>query len=52
MFEKQLKDNAVWKGLKFVKEGRTYPLGGDMWLFGGPESAELLANKIVELLAK
>lgn len=52
VFEKQLKDNAVWKGLKFVKEGRTYPLGGDMWLFGGPESAELLANKIVELLAK
>lgn len=52
VFENQLKDNAVWKSLNFVKENRTYPLGGDMWMFGGPQSAELLVNKAVELLTK
>jgi ferric hydroxamate transport system substrate-binding protein len=52
VFEKQLKDNAVWKGLAFVKENRTYPLGGDMWLFGGPLSAKLIVEKAVSLLAK
>lgn len=25
-------------------------LGGDMWLFGGPSSAKLFVEKVVELL--
>ncbi|GLF94979.1 ABC transporter substrate-binding protein [Streptomyces yaizuensis] len=32
-------DNAVWKGLKFVKEDRVLPLDPGTWLFGGPLSA-------------
>lgn len=52
VFEKQLKDNAVWTGLNFVKENRTYSLGGDTWFFGGPLSAEIIVNKAVELLTK
>lgn len=50
VFEKQLKDNAVWKGLAFVKENRTYSLGGDMWLFGGPLSIKGIVDKTVSLL--
>ena len=46
IYEKQLKDNAVWKNLNFVKEERLYDLGGDTWLYGGPLSAETLLNKI------
>ncbi len=51
-FENQLKDNAVWNGLNFVKEERYYALGGDMWLFGGPLSSERVVEKVVELLTQ
>ncbi|PYI56351.1 ABC transporter substrate-binding protein [Paenibacillus flagellatus] len=50
VFEKQLKDNAVWKGLAFVKENRTYALGGDMWIFGGPLSIQKIVEKTVSVL--
>ncbi|RKN85089.1 iron-siderophore ABC transporter substrate-binding protein [Paenibacillus ginsengarvi] len=50
IFENQLKDNAVWKGLAFVKEKRTYGIGGDMWLFGGPLSIQKIVDKTVSLL--
>ncbi|GFZ94827.1 ferrichrome ABC transporter substrate-binding protein [Paenibacillus marchantiophytorum] len=52
VFAKQLKDNDVWKSLTFVKESRLYPLGGDMWLYGGPGSLKLLVEKTVEQLTK
>ncbi len=45
-------DNPVWKSLKFVEEGRVYPLGGDTWLYGGPISAEILVDKVVEAVTK
>lgn len=51
-FETVLKDNPVWNGLTFVKEERHYGLGGDMWLFGGPLSAELVVQKAVQLLTQ
>ncbi|MNO36466.1 Fe(3+)-citrate-binding protein YfmC precursor [compost metagenome] len=51
VFEDQLKDNKVWTNLNFVKENRTYALGGDSWVFGGPLSAKTIVNKAVELLA-
>ncbi|MNP75517.1 hypothetical protein D3C76_1725850 [compost metagenome] len=51
IFEKQLKDNQVWKNLNFVKEKRTYALGGDAWVFGGPLSAEVIVNRVASLLA-
>lgn len=44
-------DNPVWQNLEFVKEGRTYSLGGDTWLFGGPVSAEIFAEKVAGALA-
>lgn len=50
IYENQLKDNKVWNGLKFVKENRTYPLGGDAWLFGGPLSAKVVVDRIVNIL--
>lgn len=52
IFENQLKDNAVWNGLDFVKENRHYSLGGDMWLFGGPISSERVIHTVVELLTQ
>ncbi|QUW20692.1 iron-siderophore ABC transporter substrate-binding protein [Sporosarcina sp. Marseille-Q4063] len=48
IYENQLKENAVWKNLNFVKEDRLFNLGGDTWLYGGPLSAETLLNKIVD----
>ncbi|HEX5564451.1 MAG TPA: iron-siderophore ABC transporter substrate-binding protein [Sporosarcina sp.] len=50
VYEKQLKDNAVWKNLNFVKEDRLYNLGSDTWLYGGPLSAETLLNRIVDTM--
>ncbi|MCD9022513.1 ABC transporter substrate-binding protein [Cohnella silvisoli] len=52
VIENQLKDNSVWKGLNFVKENRVYALGGDMWPYGGPLSAQIMAEKTAELLTK
>jgi len=50
IYENQLKDNKVWNGLGFVQENRTYPLGGDAWLFGGPLSAKVVVDRIVNTL--
>lgn len=50
VFEEQLSDNPVWQNLDFVKDDRTHALGGDTWLFGGPLSNQLVAQKIVDLL--
>ena len=50
VYEKQLKDNAVWKNLNFVKEDRLFNLGEDTWLYGGPLSAETLLNQIVDTM--
>jgi ABC-type Fe3+-hydroxamate transport system substrate-binding protein len=38
----------VWQSLPYVAAGHAYPLGGDTWLFGGPLSAELLVDIVVE----
>lgn len=42
----------LWESLPFVKAGRAHALGGDTWLFGGPLSAELLANTVAGELTK
>ncbi len=52
VIENQLKDNAVWKGLNFVKENRIFALGGDMWPYGGPLSAQIMAETAADLLSK
>ncbi|MEW2580248.1 ABC transporter substrate-binding protein [Streptomyces syringium] len=38
-FTGALANNAVWKGLPFVKSGKALPLDPGTWLFGGPLSA-------------
>lgn len=52
VFEKQLKDNAVWKGLNFVKENRSYMLPGTTWVFGGPLSAQVFVQLATKAIAK
>lgn len=50
IYENQLAGNAVWENLNFVKEGRTFDLGPDTWLYGGPLSAETLMNQITDVM--
>jgi len=52
IYENQLEDNQVWNGLNFVEENRTYALGGDAWLFGGPLSAKVVAERISNTLVE
>lgn len=52
IYENQLADNAVWNGLSFVEEDRMYPLGGDAWLFGGPLSAKVVVERIVDSMVE
>lgn len=52
VIDNQLTNNPVWNGLNFVKENRVYALGGDMWPYGGPLSAQTMAQKTAELLTK
>ncbi len=51
VFSELLPKNDVYNNLPFVKENRLYNLDG-IWPFGGPLSAELLANKVTDLLTK
>jgi len=50
IYENQLAGNAVWENLNFVQEGRTFDLGPDTWLYGGPLSAETLMNQITDVM--
>ncbi|TWT16110.1 ABC transporter substrate-binding protein [Planomicrobium sp. CPCC 101079] len=50
IYENQLKGNEVWENLAFVKEGRTFDLGADTWLYGGPLSAKTLMDQITEAM--
>jgi len=52
VFANQLRENPVWKGLEFVKQNRSYPLGANTWMFGGPVSVQRLADKVGSLLVK
>lgn len=40
--------SPVWGVLPFVQSENAYWLGGDVWLFGGPLSAQTLVNTIKE----
>ncbi|MBE3102618.1 MAG: iron-siderophore ABC transporter substrate-binding protein, partial [Bacilli bacterium] len=50
IYDNQLKGNAVWENLAFVKEKRMYDLGAATWLYGGPLSAKTLVNQITDVL--
>lgn len=43
-------DSALWNGLPFVQSGRAYWMGGDVWLFGGPLSAETLVDTVLDAM--
>jgi iron complex transport system substrate-binding protein len=43
-------DDPAWRNFTFVQEDRVYPLGADVWLFGGPLSAGYLAEATVDAL--
>lgn len=47
---KQLQNNPVWRGLKFVQEKRLYSIGAETWVFGGPKSAQVLVEKVTTAL--
>ncbi|WP_067812887.1 ABC transporter substrate-binding protein [Actinomadura kijaniata] len=44
-FTGELKDNAVWKDLGFVKGGKVVPINPGTWYFGGPLSAAQLLEE-------
>lgn len=42
--------SPLWNSLPFVQSSQAYWLGGDVWLFGGPLSAEVLVNIVLEAM--
>lgn len=40
----------IWESLAFVQNDHAYALGGDTWLFGGPLSAEVLVETVLEVM--
>lgn len=52
VFGEPVKDNAVWNGLNFVKENRTYSIDGNTWTFGGPISSKVLVDRVVDAITQ
>lgn len=48
--QQPFQNNPVWKNLDFVKENRLHSLGEDTWVFGGCLSAQILAEKVTQIL--
>ena len=46
----QWTDNPVWNNLSFVKEGRVYNLGPNLYMYGGPQKDAEFADEVVEVL--
>ncbi|MGW3989154.1 ABC transporter substrate-binding protein [Streptomyces sp. NPDC004830] len=51
-FSGQLKKNAVWTALPFVKAGDVHRLPDGIWMFGGPRSMEAYIDALVDALQK
>ncbi|GAA2519708.1 siderophore ABC transporter substrate-binding protein CdtB [Streptomyces levis] len=51
-FAGQLKKNAVWTSLPFVKAGEVHRLPDGIWMFGGPGSMEAYIDALVGALTK
>lgn len=49
-FNDALTASPLWEALPFVQSDRAYWLGGDVWLFGGPLSMEVLIDTILEAM--
>ncbi|THF76881.1 ABC transporter substrate-binding protein [Cohnella fermenti] len=50
VYEKQFKDNSVWQSLTFTKENRAYRMDKYIWMFGGPTTAKVFADTVVDAL--
>lgn len=46
-YQPVLTGSPLWNGLPFVRSGRAYWLGADIWLFGGPLSMELMVDTVL-----
>lgn len=46
-----LANNAVWKGLQFVKDGRVKSAANGIWVYGGPASLTQWVDELVAKLA-
>ncbi|MEV7083783.1 iron-siderophore ABC transporter substrate-binding protein [Streptomyces sp. NPDC093516] len=51
-FAGQLKKNAVWSSLPFVKAGDVHRLPDGIWMFGGPGSMEAYIDALVAALTR
>ncbi|WP_031106551.1 ABC transporter substrate-binding protein [Streptomyces sp. NRRL S-146] len=51
-FSGQLKKNAVWASLPFVKADKVHRLPDGIWMFGGPGSMEAYIDALVGALTK
>ncbi|MFI6376190.1 ABC transporter substrate-binding protein [Streptomyces sp. NPDC050546] len=51
-FSGQLKKNAVWTSLPFVKADKVHRLPDGIWMFGGPQSMEAYIDALVGELTK
>ncbi|MGJ6980301.1 ABC transporter substrate-binding protein [Aestuariimicrobium soli] len=47
----QLANNAVWKGLQFVKDGKVKAAANGVWVYGGPASLTQWVDELVKQLA-
>lgn len=47
-----LAENAVWKKIPAVADGRAYAFPAGVWTFGGPRSAEQVIDAYVDLLTQ
>ncbi len=52
IFAEALADDPIWSSFPFVQEGRTYPLGGDTWTFGGHRSVQILIERVIAALTQ
>jgi iron complex transport system substrate-binding protein len=43
-------ESPLWSSLAFVESERAYWMGGDVWLFGGPLSAEVLVDTVLRAM--
>ncbi len=48
--QEQLKSNALWSELDFVKQQRVYGIDRRIWGYGGPISAKVLVGEVVKAL--
>ncbi len=51
-FAEGLADNAIWKNLPFVKNGKVKRLPDSLWMFGGPLSMAQFVDAAVDALKK